>query len=504
MGGKISRKFQNFWLNSEQLDMLLLSFILGIAKALSDCRAILKEVKDVDCGRAMECSLGFACAYPDFDTNPTQELCDNYECRSEIFGCPDGTDFVNVWSNTSGVEEVLLGKACLPPQLEPDDLRMNCFFDPENDFKLTIDADFPEINRHAELPDDRKFTMISDSDWESINTNQCGVQIFQDSLCEGSEEDGKVVFEVTNNTNGCVFPEMTEIIDDKGMEWYSLTVVFGFDDLMRGSGCYRRGKSYVSTCSIRASDTLWVRPGAEGDWNQIELEDETEVGFEIEMYNDSTFTNKMEGVIDINDPNAYKVYVQVKADIPDNKNNILHLKQCQSIKQELVDGTWKTIENEHIFLTNGCINSDDEDVNFLYKQNSSRIEWEDTSMPTFIVDQFSYIPGMFADTVRIKLECHALGCQRSSFDDKTTGLCQLKNTCRNRYNNLLTSRSSRIQTREEKDSKVTKTDFTITFRRQGDTVPNPSPETDTTPETNSGAAFKTAMMGFLGVLTCLL
>ena len=37
--------------------------------------------------------------------------------------------------------------------------------------------------------------------------------------------------------------------------------------------------------SIRASDTLWVRPGAEGDWNQIELEDETEVGFEIEMYN---------------------------------------------------------------------------------------------------------------------------------------------------------------------------------------------------------------------------
>ena len=81
------------------------------------------------------------------------------------------------------------------PQLEPDDLRMNCFFDPENDFKLTIDADFPEINRHSELPDDRKFTMISDSDWESIDTNKCGVQIFQDSLCEGSEEDGKVVFE---------------------------------------------------------------------------------------------------------------------------------------------------------------------------------------------------------------------------------------------------------------------------------------------------------------------
>ena len=47
---------------------------------------------------------------------------------------------------------------------------------------------------------------------------------------------------------------------------------------------------------------------------------------------DTTFTNKMEGVIDISDeadPNAYKVYVQVKADIPDNENNILHLKQCQ-------------------------------------------------------------------------------------------------------------------------------------------------------------------------------
>ena len=75
---------------------------------------------------------------------------------------------------------------------------LNCFFDPEDNFKLTISASFPPMNRHPNLKDERKFTMITGETWNNYydpNESNQWVQIFDTSSCVGEEQDGIVKFE---------------------------------------------------------------------------------------------------------------------------------------------------------------------------------------------------------------------------------------------------------------------------------------------------------------------
>ena len=74
---------------------------------------------------------------------------------------------------------------------------MNCFFDPEDNFKLTISASFKSMNRHPDITDERKFTMITGEVWENFNNYDRDewVTIFETSSCIGDEQDGVVKFE---------------------------------------------------------------------------------------------------------------------------------------------------------------------------------------------------------------------------------------------------------------------------------------------------------------------
>ena len=83
---------------------------------------------------------------------------------------------------------------------------MNCFFDPENNFKLTISASFYPMNRHPNIVDERKFTMITGETWNKYYDPPESVQIFDSSSCIGEEQNGIVKFEemvlkITRNMN---------------------------------------------------------------------------------------------------------------------------------------------------------------------------------------------------------------------------------------------------------------------------------------------------------------
>lgn len=83
---------------------------------------------------------------------------------------------------------------------------MDCFFDPEDNFKLTITASFQSINRHPIITDERSFTMISGEAWDNYFGTTPWVEIFETSSCVGEEQDGIVKFEemvlkITRNMN---------------------------------------------------------------------------------------------------------------------------------------------------------------------------------------------------------------------------------------------------------------------------------------------------------------
>jgi len=354
---------------------------------------------------------------------------------------------------------------------------MNCFFDPENNFKLTISASFYPMNRHPNIFDERKFTMITGETWNNYYDPPESVQIFDSSSCIGEEQNGIVKFEVQNSTE-CPFDSM-KMVEEGGEWWYTVTAVFGFDDLLVGDAAAQRGKAYRSTCRIAAMDTLWVMPGAEGEFGQEDLESETKIDFRMEMFEDDNFLIPLSGTIDIGDGSmdGRQVFVQVTADVS-SENAILHLKGCEAIKQGWDGSKWVHIENQYVFITDGCLNSDIDEVKVLFEQKTKRVQWTDATTSTFTLDQFSYIPlqqkpEVGFEAVKVKLMCQAVGCQKDKFSSSSPGfeLCQLNNNCANRYDNLLSTRRS---LKGKNVSKVTEKSMEIIFRIDPDWVESAS------------------------------
>merc|ERR1712227_87149 len=474
MGSSILNSF------NEKMKILFSFLILfGVISAENDCRAIIYELTGISCPNPMECSSRYVCNLAgltnDFDE---AEICRNYSCISAPL-CPDGT--IEVWPDEisqDGSEPH--GTACKPPIEinEPEFPTMNCFFDPENNFKLTISAGFPVINRHPNIDDERKFAMISGEAWINHYDKDEWVQIFETSSCVGEEQDGIVKFEVQNSTE-CPFDSM-KMVEEGGEWWYTVTAVFGFDDLLVGDAAAQRGKAYKATCKIAAMDTLWVMPGAEGDFGQEDLESETKIDFRMEMFEDDTFLIPFNGTIDIGDGSmdGRQVFVQVTADVS-SENAILHLKGCEAIKQGWDGSKWVLIENQYVFISDGCLNNDIDEVNVLFEQKTKRVQWTDETTSTFTLDQFAYIPLQQKledgfEGVKVKLMCQAVGCQKDQFSSSSSGfeLCQLNNNCANRYDNLLSTRRS---LKGKNVSKVTEKSMEIIFRIDPDWVPPPSP-----------------------------
>jgi len=248
-------------------------------------------------------------------------------------------------------------------------------------------------------------------------------------------------------------------------------------------------------------DTLWVRPGAEGEFGQEDLEGETKINFRMEMFEDDTFLIPFNGTIDIGDDSmdGKQVFVQVSADVS-SENAILHLKGCEAIKQGCNGSNCVDIENLYIFITDGCLNNETEEVKILFQQKNTRVLWTDETTSTFTLDQFSYNPLQQKgddrfEGVRVQLKCQAVGCQKDQFSSSSSGLCQLNDNCADRYDNLLSTRRS---LKGEKVSKVSEKSMDILFRIDPDWVPPPtSPPSTSTPSTSASGREQTSILALL-------
>ena len=91
----------------------------------------------------------------------------------------------------------------------------------------------------------------------------------------------------------------------------------------------RYGKSWAVNCRIKASDTGFVNPSADGAYDEEEIEIETHVPLSIEMFEDANFQIPFEHTVDISHDSleGQRVYVQVKANMEENSNGMIHVKR---------------------------------------------------------------------------------------------------------------------------------------------------------------------------------
>ena len=89
---------------------------------------------------------------------------------------------------------------------------------------------------------------------------------------------------------------MVFIFFQKSLQRYNSEFVIGYDDLLddaypgENKPFKNYGRNWNYNCKIKAADTLWVQPGAEGDREEIEIEVETEVNFELKLFYDENFS----------------------------------------------------------------------------------------------------------------------------------------------------------------------------------------------------------------------
>jgi len=424
--------------------------------AETDCRSVIKQWYGIDCGTEMKCSSNFACNVTITDDSSTDAHCSQYSCV-EADRCPDGTTYSEFWINDEQA-----GFACTPPQHQPSNF-FECNFD--DDGKLTINAVVDNIKRHPAGNDFRNYTMISYESWENnINPLPPFVEIFDTSNCYGIEGPEKTSFSVVNSTI-CSFTNRGMLYDDMGIPFFVQSVVFGYDDLVHNGYIRAYGASTTVHCQISAFDTLFVNPAAGGARDDKEEIVDTQIIFDIGMYRDDTFTEKMESgeIIDIS-PDAVNpaIYVQVEADLGSNSQNLnmVHIKQCKWSVYEQVNGEWEKNNNTNSFMVNGCANvSDNEYIDLFLGAKDTRSQFANDEIRTFNVDQFYIYPPANVNNAKFEIECDVVACSVASFErtdsSAETSFCFLDEVCSDRYDNLKTSvRSKKMNGGEYQVSEV--------------------------------------------------
>jgi len=419
--------------------------------AETDCRAVIKQWYDIDCGTEMKCSSNFACNVTITDDSSTDVHCSQYSCV-EADRCPDGTTYSEFWSKPcpdGRCPDEQAGFACTPPQHQPSNF-FECYFD--DDGKLQINALVDSIKRHPMGYDDRNYTMISYENWQNYKAQNLNyVEIFDTSNCYGSEGPEKTSFSVVNSTI-CSFTNRGMLYDDMGIPFFVQSVVFGYDDLVDGGTSIRSyGRSYTVHCQISAFDTLFINPAADGARDDKEVIRETNISFAIGMYRDETFSEKIEsgGTVDISpDAENPAIFVQVEADLGSNSENLnmVHIKQCKWSLYEQVDeerDEWVKTNNTNSFMVNGCASVSDYEGSYKYlgaKETRTQIANETR---TFNVDQFYIYPPVNVNNAKFEIECDVVACSVASFErtdsSAETSFCFLDEVCSDRYDNLKTS-----------------------------------------------------------------
>ena len=226
--------------------------------------------------------------------------------------------------------------------------RRQCYFDPNNDFMLSINVTVPGIEKQSQHDYDvREITLISKERYDDRNQNQAHVDIFNsmnainDGECIGQKDGyGNVIYRNVVNNDKCQFT--ANHTDSHGVLFYTQTFVVGYDDLVlemfpdEPPVIKRYGQNWNFNCRIRASDTKYLYPGAEGLRDENEYNVDLDIDFNLEMFSKPTFQPEHifehGGMIDIgvNSDEKQVIYVQANANIKsgDLADYMLHIKEC--------------------------------------------------------------------------------------------------------------------------------------------------------------------------------
>ena len=346
---------------------------LSSVRASTDCAAVYQHLypDNAACDRKMVCSSNFACF---FDT----DTCAEYKCMYKE-SCPPGTSYTPFVpgtgeSNNQHGSTGAQGFYCKPDSI-PDNASLNCFFDENDNYKLTVEISVPDIQKQPQHEnDDRQITWLSQTDFEANKNpnDKAPVTFFQSSGCVGTVIGGNVRFDVQMGDTNCGMTLASET-DEAGVLWYTQSFVVGYDDYTQDSSwgpvVKRYGMHYNMQCRISASETLWVEPGAEGDRDEEDIIDDTEVEFELNMYSNDQFTDKIangeEGFVDIGvDSQASQViYVQAETKLPNDMDFAVHLKQCRinTYKIDEITGKTEQLAEPVVMMVDGCLTGYDND-----------------------------------------------------------------------------------------------------------------------------------------------
>lgn len=489
--------------------ILILGLLNRISSQSTDCNQVQAEWFEETCNEDRTCSDGYACQI-------TENNCATYGCKQDGF-CDAGT-FFRSFSYTNDHENAddQSGFACYPPEMIPNGI-VECFFDPANSYKLSVNAKMPSIERENVF-DDRQITLIDYDTFlaevasaEGSGCSQPAYEFFNTSQCVGVEntEEGATYFNsVSDGPNGCSF---TDLGFNEADSSYSQKFVIGYDDNIRSGGSCpgirKYGKSRTVTCSIKAWDTQWQNPAAGGGRDDEEIEIETEVEFTMKMYRDIDFTNAYNGEpIDINpdSPESRRVYFETTAVMPTSEVKMVHLKHCRA--QEVIfnetSEEFDIVDYFFDFIVNGYTCSGSNCVDF--GMNSSRIEWNDEDSKTYVKDQFFvdiWEPiAQTGQTIKLDITCEMVVCPVAAFareDDEysSESICWLNTAAQyvdsTRYSNLYPTnnvRASRSLKNDEgkfKYSQFETADFSMEFTIKAEPTTNPLQPGTTTTTTNT-------------------
>lgn len=364
----------------------------SIVFSATDCNIVRQSLYPGvgSCDYEMKCSTNYACMVD-------EDTCNRYECLSEEMGCPTGTTYKPFLPSTGG--EGLAGQGttssagwyCAPDDTEQAE-GFTCFFDPEDDFKLKINVVVPEINKFHDW-DDREITLISaerfatqDKSPGVFYTVFNSMNALDENECVGQKADGNVNFENIVQDTRCDFTRGAEV-DEAGVLWYVQSFVVGYDDLMddgpNGPVFKRYGQNWNLECRIKASETLYVEPGAEGGRDENEIIVDINVDFNMAIYLDDEFTEELTGLVDIgvNSQQEQTVYVKAWGDIQNAGKYMTHLKSCEIRSyRENSAGDQVMLENPMLMMSDGClVGYNDTFIN----RNFGKIKYNITEHPSY-------------------------------------------------------------------------------------------------------------------------
>ena len=324
----------------------------------TDCNVVRQTLYGAEpCQTEMKCSTGFACLV-------SEETCDYYECLTEEMGCPDGFEFSpfiepNGPEGNGQMTTTSSGFYCKPPGATPPE-SFECFFDPDDSFKLKVNVAVPEINKHQSW-DERQITLISKDVYDTQDQSGVAWTVFGGSSCVGvNDGEGNVRFTNIVEDENCDFTLSRET-DEAGTLWYTQSFSVGYDDLTDPDYpllVFRYGRNWNMECRIKASDTLYVEPGAEGDRAEEDTIIEEEVTFAMGVYYDPEFTRPFTNNIDIGveSDEDQTVYIKGEAFMQNGGDYMLHMKECKV--NHFLNGE---IVQESTMMSDGCLRGYDQD-----------------------------------------------------------------------------------------------------------------------------------------------